>query len=134
MGVSKFDRAKAHRNLEDQYGDLNGSFGSEETVDKLMGDYVKISMRRFEKGDIAACDIKMDIDQALEEAFMTPKQRLYVQKYYIEQHTEEEIADLYGITQQTVNKTIQRGVKHLADFFAKWDEYTGRTLQGRDIA
>ncbi len=44
------------------------------------------------------------------EECVTPVQREYIMKYYIEQMSTVEIAEFYGVNTSTVSRTIRRGI------------------------
>jgi len=61
-------------------------------------------------------NILQEVDMERGYQFLTPRERNIISLYYLEGYKDEEIARLYGVCQQSVNESRQKGIKKLKYF------------------
>ncbi|GIQ63689.1 hypothetical protein PACILC2_22570 [Paenibacillus cisolokensis] len=115
MGHVKIDTTKDERRLTQTYA-LNTVAG----VKSLLRDRHRIAARRF-KGDTAASDILIDLHSAIESAGLTDRQAEAIALVYGLDVTQETAARVMGITQPSVNITVESAVEKIAAVFKRWD-------------
>lgn len=115
MGAVKVDIAEGARKYTQTYA-LNTSKG----VEKLLRDRHKIAARRF-GGDYAACDISIDLNEAIDRAKLSRRQAEAVTYLYGCDLTHEETADEMDITRQAVTKFNAEACRKIARVFRDWD-------------
>ena len=54
-----------------------------------------------------------EVDMERGYQLLTPRERNIISLYYLEGYKDEEIAKLYGITQQVINRLRKKGMKKL---------------------
>ena len=59
--------------------------------------------------------IENDLEEGLK--LLTPRELKVLELYYLEGYKDEEIAKIYGICQQTVNESRQKGIDKLKTFY-----------------
>lgn len=115
MGAVKVDIAEDHRKYTQTYA-LNTSKG----VEKLLRDRHKIAARRF-TGDYAACDIIIDLNDAIDKAKLSRRQAEAVTYLYGCGLTHEEAAEETNVTRQAVTKFNAEACRKIARVFRGWD-------------
>lgn len=93
---------------------------------KLMADHKKLCVEAYVTGSIPHVEMLIDIDLMLKEAKLTDRQLEVVQYHYFEQMTQEETAEMMGITQQTVLDHIGAIKKKVKTVALKWGEANER--------
>jgi RNA polymerase sigma factor (sigma-70 family) len=114
MGAVRFDIEAGHRQKEEIY-----ALDTVEGVHCLLRDYHEISERRY-KGDLAAVDILIDLGRAIKRARLTPRQREAMNLYYLKCLTQEEGAEVMGVSQKTFDQHLRGGVKKVTAVFKRW--------------
>jgi RNA polymerase sigma factor for flagellar operon FliA len=61
-------------------------------------------------------NILREIDKERGYQLLTPRERKIINLYYLEGYKDEEIARLYGINRQNVNRQRKRGISKLKIF------------------
>ena len=115
MGAVKVDIAGGARKYTQTYA-LNTSKG----VEKLLRDRHKIAARRF-TGDYAACDIIIDLNEAIDRAKLSRRQAEAVTYLYGCGLTHEETAEEMDVTRQAVTKFNAEACRKIARIFRDWD-------------
>lgn len=115
MGAVKVDIAEDHRKYTQTYA-LNTAKG----VEKLLRDRHKIAARRF-TGDYAACDIIIDLNDAIDKAKLSRRQAEAVAILYGCDLTQADAADELNVTQQAVAKFNAEACRKIARVFRGWD-------------
>jgi len=59
--------------------------------------------------------IENDLEEGLK--LLTPRELKVLELYYLAGYKDEEIAKIYGICQQTVNESRQKGIDKLKTFY-----------------
>lgn len=118
MGVSSYDKEAAQRRLEAAY-----PLEYEAGVIMLLKNYQLFAQRAILEGNFAAIDIKLDLDEAMEAAFLTDRQRECIQLYLIDDMKIEDVEQLLGIDKAAISRHASGGVKRIADVFRYW-KYT----------
>ncbi|MCY7451796.1 DUF134 domain-containing protein [Bacillus altitudinis] len=113
MGAST-NKPDQHLRYETQYK-LDGPDG----VKALLADYTTLRQRRF-LGDMAACDILIDLDRAIELASLTGKQYEALRLVYFEDFTQVEAGKQLGVAQKNVSEAVDRAVCSIADIYYYW--------------
>ncbi len=113
MGAST-NKPDQHLRYETQYK-LDGPDG----VKALLADYTTLRQRRF-LGDMAACDILMDLDRAIELAALTGKQYEAIRLVYFDDLTQVEAGVALGITQITVREYLETAINKIVDIYYYW--------------
>lgn len=115
MGAVTVDIEKDARKYTQTYA-LNTSKG----VEKLLRDRHKIAARRF-TGDYAACDIIIDLNEAIDRANLSRRQTETITYLYGCDMTQAEAADEMAVTQQAVAKFNAEACRKIARVFRGWD-------------
>ncbi len=61
-------------------------------------------------------NILREVDMEKGYQFLTKRERKIISLYYLEGYTDEEIAKIYGITQQVINRLRRKGINKLKIF------------------
>ncbi|MFW5434332.1 sigma factor-like helix-turn-helix DNA-binding protein [Paenibacillus apiarius] len=115
MGAVKVDIAEDSRKYTQSYA-LNTAKG----VEKLLRDRHKIAARRF-GGDYAACDILIDLNEAVDAAKLSRRQAEAVTYLYGCDLTQADAAAEMGVTQPAVVKFNVEACRKIARVFRDWD-------------
>jgi hypothetical protein len=97
-------------------------------VSKLFSNINQVKEMRFFSGDFGACDLIIDLEEALEKAPITDIQRIIIDLYYYKDLTQVETSHRlsydYGIeiTQQGVNAHLKSIHKRLAKYYEEGKE------------
>ncbi|AOC55312.1 sigma factor-like helix-turn-helix DNA-binding protein [Bacillus pumilus] len=113
MGAST-NKPDQHLRYETQYK-LDGPDG----VKALLADYTTLRQRRF-LGDMAACDILIDLDRAIELAALTGKQYEALRLVYFEDFTQVEAGKQLGVRQDVISQHITVAISKIADIYYYW--------------
>lgn len=123
MGAVAIDIHASERQLERMF-----PLDTEGGVSKLLDSINEVKELRFYSGDFGACDLILDLEEALEKAPLTDTQRIIIDLYYYEDLTQVEtsnhLAYYYGIemTQQGVNSHLKTIHKRLAKYYEEGKE------------
>lgn len=115
MGAVKVDIEKDQRKYKESYA-LNTAKG----VEKLLRDRHRIASRRF-NGDYAACDIIIDLNDAIEKAKLSRRQVETITFLYGCDLTQSEAAAEMSVTQQAVQQFNSEACRKIAQVFREWD-------------
>lgn len=115
MGAVKVDIAEGERKYSQTYA-LNTSKG----VGELLRDRHKIAARRF-TGDYAACDIIIDLNEAVDRAKLSRRQAEAVTYLYGCDLTQADAAVELNVTQQAIAKFNAEACRKIARVFRDWD-------------
>lgn len=118
MGACFYDKEQSHRRLEAIY-----ALATSKGVEKFLNRWDYVLIEPYDKGDYGLIDLIIDMRSALELACLTPKQRKAVQLIYMQGYTQQEVADMQGITQPAVAKQLATATQKIADIFKDWDDY-----------
>lgn len=88
----------------------------------IMQNYYKIREACLYGGNISQMDVVIDLDRIIQEAVLTKRQMEVVELYYYQQFTQEETAEILGITQQGVLDHIQRIKNKINEVAIEWGE------------
>jgi predicted XRE-type DNA-binding protein len=115
MGTCAVDIEKGSREYTVKYA-LDSAGG----VKRLMTDLHRLRSARFERGDYAASDILLDLDNAIIAANLTVRQRQAVYYLYEEDYGQGEVAEILGIDQSNVSRAADRALEWIATVFRGW--------------
>lgn len=115
MSVVKHDIAEKGRQYTQKY-----ALNTVEGVKLLLADRHRIGERRF-RGDTAASDILIDLDNAIWRAFLTDRQAEAIAYVYGLDMTQTDAAAAMGVTQQAVEQFVQGAAKRIARVYRKWN-------------
>lgn len=110
MGSVKRDVHKKSREYNDSYPYEAAGIAA------LLRDINALSESRWYKGDIDATTILTDLKQALDSSCLTPRMRQVIALYYFAQLTEEEVAEILGVTRQAVNLAVESALERISTF------------------
>ncbi|MGM0966964.1 MAG: DUF134 domain-containing protein [Bacillota bacterium] len=113
MGAST-SKPDQHLRYETQYK-LDGPDG----IKALLADYTTLRQRRF-LGDMAACDILIDLDRAIELAALTGKQYEALRLVYFDDLSQTQAGEALGVSQKNVFKNLESAVSKIADIYYYW--------------
>jgi len=125
MGAVSIDTNKKERTFEQKY-----ALNTKEGVEMLLNDLSALEERRFIQGDYDACNIIMDVLDAIVlskrakaiTSRLTDRQLQAINLVHIEGYTYEEAASEMGIsTVSTVHEHCETGCERIAEIFAKWN-------------
>ena len=95
---------------------------TEASVLSVMRNHRKISIEAYAVGDPEKVEILIDIDILLREANLTDRQMQIVELYFMEQRTQEQTAEVLGITQQAVGDQLTIIKRRIKEVARKWGE------------
>ncbi|WP_024427725.1 DUF134 domain-containing protein [Bacillus safensis] len=113
MGAST-NKPDQHLRYETQY-----KLDNPDGVKALLADYTTLRQRRF-LGDMAACDILIDLNRAIELASLTGKQYEALRLVYFDDLSQTQAGVAMGITKQNVHKYLDTCVVKIADIYYYW--------------
>ncbi|HBU90232.1 MAG TPA: RNA polymerase subunit sigma [Bacillus pumilus] len=113
MGAST-NKPDQHLRYEAQYK-LDGPDG----VKALLAEYTTLRQRRF-LGDMAACDILIDLERAIELAALTGKQYEALRLVYFDDLSQTQAGAALGVRQDVVAQHIAVAVNKIADIYYYW--------------
>jgi hypothetical protein len=114
MGAVKRDLFRSGREYDAIYD------YTDEGIATLLKDVYRFKESRHYKGDIDATAILTDLKLALDSDCLTPRMRQVVALYYFVGLTEEETADILGITERkAVNKSLSSSLERIAEQMSK---------------
>lgn len=116
MGVSNYDKEAGTKKYEIKY-----TLDTTEGVEKILEDTHKIRSRAFERGDMAAIDLLVDLEAAIELAPLTDKQRTAITLYYEKDYSQETTAKHMGCDTSTVSRHRKAAIKHITDVYKQWE-------------
>ncbi|MBG9774238.1 sigma factor-like helix-turn-helix DNA-binding protein [Brevibacillus laterosporus] len=116
MGACAVDIEKGHRNLSVRYA-LNDRDG----VHAILRDIHHLRSSRFERGDYAACDVLIDLAEAIERAGLTAREKEALSLYYLDDLTQEEAGRTLGVGRRRVGQLILTGLERIACVFDRWN-------------
>ncbi|SDZ06225.1 sigma-70 family RNA polymerase sigma factor [Thermoactinomyces sp. DSM 45892] len=109
------DIDSGHRKYEQSY-----SFYTTKGIGRLLADLPKIEIRAYEKGETAAIDIYLDLQQAIQLAELTPKQKEAIKYLYIHDKGIVEAAVLLNIDYTTLSRTRKTALKKISEVYKRW--------------
>lgn len=86
-----------------------------------MRDYHRLA----ERATAGSCDAKialLDLERAIDEAGLTPKQAEVLYWVYVQDTRQEDAARLMGVTQATVSELADVALRKVAAVYARWRE------------
>ncbi|WP_353854785.1 DUF134 domain-containing protein [Bacillus sp. Bos-x628] len=113
MGAST-KKPDQHLRYETQY-----KLDDPDGIKALLADYTTLRQRRF-LGDMAACDILIDLDHAIKLAELTGKQYEALRLVYFEDMSQTQAGEVMGIAQQNVNNYLDYAFNKIADIYYYW--------------
>jgi len=113
MGAST-NKPDQHLQYETQY-----KLDRPDGVKALLADYTTLRQRRF-LGDMAACDILIDLKRAIELAALTGKQYEALRLVYFDDLSQTQAGAALGITRQAVDFAINMAVNKIVDIYYYW--------------
>ncbi|MCR8938777.1 sigma factor-like helix-turn-helix DNA-binding protein [Brevibacillus laterosporus] len=116
MGACAVDIEKGHRNLSVRYA-LNDRDG----VHAILRDIHHLRSSRFERGDYAACDVLIDLAEAIERAGLTDREREALHYVYERDMTAREAARIMGINEPRAGTLIANGINRIVSVFSVWN-------------
>jgi predicted DNA-binding protein (UPF0251 family) len=108
MGTVKRDLERKGRQYEESYPYEAAGIAA------LLRDVYRLSESRLYDGDIDATAILIDLKMALDSNCLTPRMRQVVALYYFAQFTEEEAAEVLGISQVTLNESLETAIERIS--------------------
>lgn len=78
-------------------------------------------MRERRYTDYAVADLLMDLEAAMEQARLTPRQRQVLHLHYEQDLKLEEVASALNISTSAVHNSLNTAVKKIADVFSEWE-------------
>lgn len=87
-------------------------------VTRFLEDVTKLQEARFYAADLAISDLLIDFDIAMKRA-LTERQRQVIQLSYFKDMKQSDVADVLGLTQQTVQEHRKKAIKNIAAYHAE---------------
>lgn len=121
MGAPLHDKEAAHRKYGEEY-----ELSTAEGVAMILRDLHKISERRYNAGDYAACDILLDLKTAIELARLPKRQKQAVYYVYERGYSQVEAAELMGIGKKAVGNLLiglahyDGALERIAKVYREW--------------
>lgn len=87
---------------------------------RLLRDVHHLAERRY-KGDYDACVILVDLDRALAQAGLTPRQAEALHLVYWRDMRQVDAAEAMGVTQERVVMVVVSALRKIAAVYAEWE-------------
>ncbi|TPG88147.1 RNA polymerase subunit sigma [Brevibacillus laterosporus] len=116
MGVCTVDIEKGHRNLSVRYA-LNDRDG----VDAILRDIHQLRSSRFERGDYAACDVLIDLAEAIERAGLTAREKEALYYVYERDFDIGETGYELGVSGRRAYQLVDNGLQRIASVYGAWN-------------
>lgn len=116
MGVGNHVVGAEHKQYEQKY-----DFYSKEGIERLLRDTHKLHIRAFERGDMAAVDIMLDMELAIERAGLTDKQRQAIELLFEKDLKLKDAAALQGIEHSTLSRNKSSAITKLSNVYREWE-------------
>jgi RNA polymerase sigma factor (sigma-70 family) len=114
MGAVAVDVNAVERKLEVLYP-MHTKEGVETFLEQLP--YIQESM--YLTGDYDALIMIIDFQTALAASKLSEREQEIINLVFIEDQKRVDVAKLYGVTKQTVQKQIERAINKLANYYAE---------------
>jgi DNA-directed RNA polymerase specialized sigma subunit len=88
---------------------------TEAGVSSFLNDYSKLAEARFYASDLSISDMLLDFHFAYKRA-LTKRQQEVIALTFFEDKRQQDVADILGLTQQTVQEHIQKAIKNLSTY------------------
>lgn len=111
MGSINIDLTKQERLLERLY-----PLDTYEGIYALLNNIHRIRAMRFERADFDACNMLIDFRRALWESGLTERQRQVLFFVFEMDMTQQEVADMLGITQQAISFHVKEAIERIAEY------------------
>lgn len=115
MGAKEHVKDIEHRKYEQTY-----QFYTEKGIDRLLKDFHTLKLRAYDHGDMAAVDIRLDLERAIELARLTDRQKQILDLIYNHDMKVEEIAEQLGVNASTVSRTRKAALAKIAAVYRSW--------------
>lgn len=115
MGVSNYDKGASAKRYESKY-----TLSTTKGVAKLLRDYHTLRSRAYERGDMAAIDIIVDLQTALKVAGLTDRQRESITYYYLQDRDQEETAKRMKCDISTESRHRRAALERITAVYIKW--------------
>jgi predicted transcriptional regulator len=116
MGSVSIDIEKGSRQYSVKYA-LNTPKG----VQRLLRDVHALRSRRFDAGDYDACDILIDLDEAIKLAKLTHRQRQVMALIVERDMTQEDAGKVLGVGQDAVSYCLKGAIRRITEVYRKWE-------------
>jgi DNA-directed RNA polymerase specialized sigma24 family protein len=116
MGVSNYDAGAATKKYEVKYT-LNTTKG----VKSLLKDIHALRNRAYERGDMAAVDLLVDLQSAMRAANLTDRQLAAITIYYILDQDQTETARRMNCDASTVSRHRKAALERIKNVYQKWE-------------
>lgn len=116
MGVGSYVKGSEHKKYEQKY-----QFYTSKGIGRLLKDFHKLRNRAFEKGDIAAIDITLDLKTAIKAAKLTDKQAEALFYLYELDMKQGDAAELLGIDDSTLSRNKAAALEKIAQVYKSWN-------------
>lgn len=115
MGTSNHVKDIEHRRYEQTY-----QFYNEKGINRLLKDFHNLKIRAYDRGDMAAIDIRLDLEKAIELAQLTDRQKEVLDLIFNRDMKIEDVAALLGVDSSTVSRTKKAGLTRIARVYRDW--------------
>jgi len=116
MGVGNHVVGSEHQKYEQKY-----AFYTDKGIQRLLKDIHKLRIRAFEKGDIAAVDIQIDLSLAIKAANLTEKQELAITYLYEDDMKQSDAAKRLCIDESTLSRNKEAALEKIAKVYREWN-------------
>lgn len=113
MGVSKYDREKAQRNLEEKYP-LVEAAGVRKVLDKFH------EINSEASTDYLLTEMIADLGTAIKKANLSLEERWAIRYKYVERLEDKEVANKLNITEGATVDLINTVVERISEVFREW--------------
>lgn len=115
MGVSNYDFEGTQRRLDAMY-----LLTTPDGVTALLEDWEQLLIRPFDRGDYGVIDLILDMQVAVANAELTDKQWQAIDLVLIKGYTQQEVGDMEGVSQQSIQKRVFSATKKIAEVYHYW--------------
>lgn len=88
----------------------------------LLSEYKRFYINAYESGCMASLEVKMDLDILLEKSNLTDRQAEAINLYYKEGMTQDEVAEVLGVSRIAVRYLLNWAEKKIKNTAEKWGE------------
>ena len=118
MGTKSIDKNKGERLLTAKY-----PMNTKEGVNTFLNNYHALKSGAYYQSDFDALIMLIDFDFALMYSGLTDRELYVIAKVFNEDLKQVDVAELIGVTKQTIQTNINRATEKLAKYYEESGDY-----------
>jgi DNA-directed RNA polymerase specialized sigma24 family protein len=116
VGVSNYDKGAATKKYENKY-----TLSTVKGIKSLLKDINTLNSRAYERGDMAAIDLIVDLRSAIGIAGLTERQITSINQYYFRDQDQETTAKFMGCDISTESRHRKAALERIKNVFQQWE-------------